>query len=224
MKRIALVVMAVVAVAVGGPAVAGQDDGARRVREILASRRITLDFQNARLGEVIAYLQEFSGLNFHIDAEAGKDRDDDRISLKVKDVSLRTALKLVLNPRDLGCIYRDGVIVVTTKARLAARTVTRAYDIRDLQFQLQDFPGPKFELDYKMPGIDPGLLGQHEDPKGGFDPETLIDLIKTTLQPRSWEDSSEVSISVAGGVLVVSQSRAVHDELARFLDLLRQYK
>ena len=201
-----------------------QDDGARRVREILGSRRITLDFQGARLSEVIAYFQEFSGLNFHIDAEAGRDRDEDRITIKVKDVSLRTALKLVLNPRDLGCVYRDGVLVVTTKARLAASTVTRVYDIRDLQFQLQDFPGPKFELDYKMPGIDAGLLGQHEDPKGGFDSETLIDLIKTNLDPRSWEDGAEVSISVAGGLLVVSQSRSIHEELARFLDLLRQYK
>lgn len=222
MKRIALVVMAVVAL--GGPALAGQDDGARRAREILASRRISLDFQNARLGEVIAYLQEFSGLNFHIDAEAGKDRDDDRITLKVKDVSLRTALKLVLNPRDLGCVYRDGVIVVTTKARLAARTVTRVYDIRDLQFKLQDFPGPKFELDYKQSGLDTSILNQFEDPKGGFETETLIDLIKTNLQPRSWEDSGEVSISMAGGLLVVSQTRSVHEELGRFLDLLRQYK
>jgi hypothetical protein len=222
MKHMSLVVMAFVAVV--GPVMAVQDDGARRVREILASRRITLDFQGARLSEVIAYFQEFSGLNFHIDAEAGRDRDEDRIAIKVKDVSLRTALKLVLNPRDLGCVYRDGVLVVTTKARLAASTVTRVYDIRDLQFQLQDFPGPKFELDYKMPGIDAGLLGQHEDPKGGFDSETLIDLIKTNLDPRSWEDGAEVSISVAGGLLVVSQSRSIHEELARFLDLLRQYK
>ena len=222
MKRIASVLM-VVLVAVG-PAAAGQDDGARRAREILATRRITLDFQNARLGEVIAYLQEFSGLNFHIDAEALKDRDDDRITIKVKDVSLRTALKLVLNPRDLGCVYRDGVIVVTTRTRLAASTVTRVYDIRDLMFQLQDFPGPKFELDYKQSGLDTSILNQFEDPKGGFPADTLVDLIKTTVQPRSWDESGEVSITTLTGLLVVSQSRAVHDELARFLDLLRQYK
>ena len=222
MKRIASVLM-VVLVAVG-PAAAGQDDGARRAREILATRRITLDFQNARLGEVIAYLQEFSGLNFHIDAEALKDRDDDRITIKVKDVSLRTVLKLVLNPRDLGCVYRDGVIVVTTRTRLAASTVTRVYDIRDLMFQLQDFPGPKFELDYKQSGLDTSILNQFEDPKGGFPADTLVDLIKTTVQPRSWDESGEVSITTLTGLLVVSQSRAVHDELARFLDLLRQYK
>lgn len=223
MKRIALAVIA--AAVVGGPVAAAQDggDGARRAREILATRRITLDFTNARLDEVIAYLQEFSGLNFHIDADARKDREEDKVSIKLKDVTLRTALRLILNPRELACTYRDGVLVITTQARLSASTVTRVYDVRDLMFKLQDFPAPRFELDPQKPGLDPGLLQIAEEPKGGFEADAIIDLVKTSVG-RGWDDGNEVSISMANGLLVVSQTRSTQDEIRRFLDLLRQYK
>ncbi|HEY3226700.1 MAG TPA: hypothetical protein VGK61_06895, partial [Planctomycetota bacterium] len=98
-------------VALGGVA-AAQEDSARtqelgKVRDRLASMKITLDFQNAKLEDVIAYFQEYSGLNFHLATEVAKSGEEPaRVTLKVRDVTLKTALKLVLNPRDLVCVYR----------------------------------------------------------------------------------------------------------------------
>ena len=215
--------------ALGGAASAqdGSNDGARKIRDRIASIRITLDFNGARLDEVIAYVQEYSGLNFHLDSEArAKDLESGaRVTIKLKDVTLKTALKLVLNPRDLGCVYRDGVIVIATKARLGTEAVTRVYDVRDLMFPIRDFEGPRMELhppgSSKM-GIIPFL--SEEEPVATLNSEFLVDLIRTSTGDRSWDDTSSSSITQMNGLLVVSQSKSVHDEVRRLLDLLRQYK
>jgi hypothetical protein len=226
MRLVAL--MCVVALAGSAAAQDGQrGDSVRRVKDRLASTKITLDFTHARLDEVIAYFQEYSGLNFHLDGDARKDGEEDKITIKIKDVSLKTALKLILNPRDLGCVYQDGVLVIKSKSKLGSMTVTRVYDVRDLLFRLRDFAGPRVEL--TVPGgAGAALAGAsftlEEEPKGELTEEFLLDLIKTNTGERSWDDSQAVSISQVNGLLVISQSKPVHEEIRRLLDLLRQFK
>ncbi|HEY3227423.1 MAG TPA: hypothetical protein VGK61_10575 [Planctomycetota bacterium] len=215
-----------------GSASAQEDSGAsqeiRKVKDRLASMRITLDFQNAKLEDVIAYFQEYSGLNFHLDAEVAKAGEEPaRVTIKLKDVSLKTALKLVLNPRDLGCVYRDGVLLITSKARLGGMTVTRVYDVRDLLFRIRDFPGPRVEL-VAPGGAGAALAGAsftiEEEPKSAITEDFLADLIKTNTGDKSWEDAGATSVSQVNGLLVISQSKPVHEEIRRLLDLLRQFK
>ncbi len=197
-------------------------DAARKVRDQIASIRITIDFANAKLENVIAYLQEFSGLNFHLDADArAKEGDDSKVTLKLKDVTLKTALKFLLSPRDLRCVYRDGVLLIATKAKLGSQTVTRVYEVRDILFRIQDFPGPTLGLKDKEPGI---IFEPLEEPKTTFNEEDLSGLIKTSTGDRSWEDSSSVSIQQIDGLLVISQTRSIHEEVRRLLDRLRQFK
>ncbi|HKS16103.1 MAG TPA: hypothetical protein VJU16_02265 [Planctomycetota bacterium] len=224
-----LLAAALIALA-GGTAFAqeGGSDPVKRIKDKLATIKITLDFKDARLEEVIAYFQEFSGLNFHLDPDArAKDGEETKVTIKLKDVTLKTALKLVLNPRDLGCVYKDGVIVVATKAKLGTQTVTRVYDVRDLLFRLRDFAGPRVEL--TVPGgAGAALAGAsftlEEEPKGELTEEFLTDLIKTNTGERSWDDNSAASVSQINGLLVISQSKPVHEEIRRLLDLLRQFK
>jgi len=198
---------------------------AGKVRDRLASMKITLDFKDAKLEEVIAYFQEFSGLNFHLDAGVAKEgQEPARVTLKVRDVTLKTALKLVLNPRDLVCVYREGVLLIAPKSRIASLTVTRVYDVRDLLFKLEDFPGPKLELDPKKSGILIDCLAVDE-PMQIIREDFLLDLIKTSTGDRSWDDASTTSIDLTKtGLLVVSQSKSIHEEVRHLLDLLRQYK
>ena len=99
--------LAVVALAVLSVTAQAQEDRAsdpvQRVRDKLASLKITLDFNNARLDEVVAYFQEYSGMNFHLDPDVRAKEGDDgaRVTIKLKDVTLKSALKLILNPREL---------------------------------------------------------------------------------------------------------------------------
>jgi hypothetical protein len=206
----------------------GGTDPVKRIKDKLATLKISLDFTNAKLDEVIAYFQEYSGLNFHLDPDARtKDGEETKVTIKLKEVTLKTALKLILNPRDLGCVYRDGVIVIATKAKLGSQTVTRVYDVRDLLFRLRDFAGPRVEL--TVPGgAGAALAGAsftlEEEPKGEITEEFLTDLIKTNTGERSWDENSAASVSQINGLLVISQSKPVHEEIRRLLDLLRQFK
>ena len=227
MRLIAVLVLA----AIGNTAAAQQDptDPVRQIRDKLTALKITVDFNNAKLDDVIAYFQEFSGLNFHLDADVRTKEVEGAggVTLKVKEISMKSALKLVLNPRDLGCVYRDGVILITTKAKLGTQTVTRVYDVRDLVFQLRDFAGPRVEL--TVPGgAGAALAGAsfslEEEPKGELTADFLQDLIKSNTGERSWDDSSVASISQINGLLVISQTKSVHEEIRRLLDLLRQFK
>ena len=186
--------------------------------------RVTLDFNQARLRDVITYLQEFSGLNFHVGADIDAKVDDDRVTIKVKDVTLKSALKLVLTPRNLGCVYRDGVLQVLPKSKLSDRTVTRVYDVRDLALGIQDFPGPKMELAPPGSRIVDVIITLQEEPVSTLPPDFLAELIKANIGGTSWNEGSNVSIEQSNGLLVISQTAAVHDEIGILLNRLRQYK
>ena len=69
----------------------------------LNTMRITVDFSNATLEEACGYLRDFTGLNIVVDAEVYKNQSEDqlKVTLKVKDLLLKSVLKLMLNSREL---------------------------------------------------------------------------------------------------------------------------
>ena len=202
-----------------------QADSARKIRDQLASMRITLDFNNARLDEVVAYFQEYSGLNFHVDPETLAKQDESRITIRLKDVAIKTALKLILRPRDLGCVLKNGVLVIAPKSQLQTETVTRVYEARDLMLGIREFAGPRMEL--TSPSAGQSLAGaifiEQEEPKVTLPSEVLLDLVKANTGGVTWEDGSN-SITEVSGLLIVTQSKSVHEEVRKLLDQLRQYK
>lgn len=64
-------------------------------------------------------------------AEAEVNRDE-LITLDMKEISLRSCLKLILEPLGLVPIVEDEVLKITTPEKLAKRTVTRIYPVGDL--------------------------------------------------------------------------------------------
>jgi len=218
----------------GAPLAAPQDDPrsadqVKRVKEKLGTMRITLDFTGTNLDDVIQYVQEFSGLNFHIDSDLRSKLAEDqlKVTIKLKDVLLKSALKLILAPRDLGCTFRDGVLFITGKDKIAAAVATRVYDVKDLLFIIRDFAGPRVEL-MTPGGAGAALAGAtfqlEEEPKTAVTEEFIIDLVKGNTGEKSWDDNSSASITLMNGLLVVSQSKKVHEEVRRLLDLLREFK
>ena len=67
----------------------------------LNTMRLTLDFKDATLDDVLSYIRDFSGLNIVIDAEVTKIASPEqlKVSLHVKDLLLKSCLKLMLNSR-----------------------------------------------------------------------------------------------------------------------------
>jgi len=190
----------------------------------LNNSRITLDFKEARLDDVVAFLREFTGINFHIDGDVRTKLSEDqlRITFQARDLQLKSALRLMLSTRELTAVYRDGVIVLQHRDKTSSIVALEMYDVRDLLLKIQDFPGPKLELEHGKSGIVP--IFDIEDEKSPIDEDFLVELVKTGTGDRSWEENPKAGVTLTNGVLVVTQSRKVHEEIRKLLNLLRQYK
>lgn len=220
--------LALIAGVLGGSGAAAAQDNpanpARKVRDQLASMRISLDFTDARLSDVISYFREFSGLNFHLDSDAVA-KEGDKVTLKLRDVTLKSALKLLLIPRDLVCTHRAGVLRIAPKSKLADSAVTRVYDARELLFPLRDFAGPRMEL---VPPGSNALVGvifdPEEEPVRTINEEFVCDIVRDCTGHRTWDENPAASISQINGLLVITHSRAVHEEIERVLERLKAIK
>ena len=210
----------------------GSDTSDPRKQEVvnkLNTMRITVDFANQTLEEAIAYLRDFTGLNIVVDAEVYKAQSEDqlKVTLKVKDLLVKSVLKLMLNARDLTAMYKDGVVLVVPKGKLDKSVTLQLYDVRDLLVKIQDFAGPKVELTSPQKGGGGPLTGATftlEEPRSTITEEFITDMVKQNTGDKSWDENPNASITLTNGVLVVSQSKRVHEEIKRFVNLLRQFK
>jgi len=197
-----------------------REDAARR----LEGMRISVDFDNVKLPEAVDYLRDVSGLNLVLLPRAMEKDVDAPVRLKVKDLSLKSVLKLLLSARGLTATYRDGAVVILPKEDLQSATTMRIFDVRALQVKLQDFPGPVIELtspSSKKTGI---TLVIPEDPKPGIDDDFLLQMIKVSTGSGSWDSNPNAVLDLHNGQLVVTQTPAVLREIEKLLSLLGQYQ
>src|SRR5436189_5232656 len=85
----------------------GREDAVRK----LEAMKVTVDFENVKLPEAIDYLRDVTGLNLVLLPKAMEKDGETSIKLKVKELSVRSVLKLLLGSRGLAASYRDGAIV-----------------------------------------------------------------------------------------------------------------
>ncbi|MBI4564079.1 MAG: hypothetical protein HY716_05220 [Planctomycetes bacterium] len=204
------------------------DPEKRRAVEKLETLRISLDFRDAPFDNVINYIREFSGLNIHIDSDVRSRLGEEqlRVTIKIKELLLKSVLKLILSGKDLTAVYREGVLVIVPKDKAPMSVVTRIYDVRDLFLKLQDFPGPRVELmnPSSAGGMTGAMFSLTEEPESVISEEFLTELIHSNTGGRSWDENSNTNVTLTNGLLIITQSRSVHKEIGRLIELLRQYK
>jgi hypothetical protein len=195
----------------------------------LNTMRITVDFKDNSLDEAIGFIRDFSGLNIVIDGEVSTKFTPDqlKVTMRVKDLLLKSCLKLMLSARELTATYKEGVILVVPKGKTDKAVALQIYDVRDLLVKLQDFPGPKVELVSPQAGGGGPLTGATftlEEPKSTISEEFITEMVKQNCGDRSWDENPNASLTLTNGMLIVSQSRRVHAEIKSFINLLRQFK
>jgi type II secretory pathway component GspD/PulD (secretin) len=196
----------------------------------LNSMRIDVDFRDVTLEEALNFIRDFSGLNIVVSAEvlAKTPVEELKITLKVKDLLLKSVMKLMLASRNLTATYREGVILVVPKEEVDRNVVLDIYDVRDLLFKLQDFPGPRVELvSPSAAGAGGPLTGATfslEEPRSTITEDFITEMVKSNTGDRTWDENPNASITLANGMLVVSQSKRVHAEVKHLINMLRQFK
>lgn len=198
-----------------------------KIREKLKSQKITFDFQESPLQDVIEFLRSVLNINILLDPEVAREKDPDelKVTLAVKDLRADNALGLLLEFKNLTPAYRQGVLVITTEERHSEAVFLAVYDVRDLMFTVKDFPGPDIGL-ASGGGAGPGVTFEEDDTEENelANPETLIEVIQGNAAGSSWEDNDKCTCSIINGLMVVNQTRTGHQEVGRLLNMLRGFR
>jgi type II secretory pathway component GspD/PulD (secretin) len=194
-----------------------QDNTKGEYESKLNNIKVTLDFQNAPIDQVVDYLREISGLNIFVDSKA---RDKNIVvSLKVTEISLKSIFSLMLKPHGCGVLFKDGVLQVMLESDIADKTMKmEIYDCRDILYPIQQFPG----IDLDLSTISGVVATPADDVAGGEMP--IEEMVRAHTGGRSWEENPKASIKMQNGLLVIKNTPEVHKQVRRLLDLLRANK
>lgn len=228
--RKALMVLVLSALVVGPTLTAGAGSMPKRLQDqllILAERQVNIDFDDLPLQEAVKFFTDATGVNLVVTPALyeARDKDDLRLTLSLKRVSVSTALTIIMELKDLASVYRHGVIMITTPKDARGKPVLRLYSISDLTFRIRDFPAPDLML--RPSGAeDFGAIGGTEEEGKEFafaDPEFIMDLVSENTGNGTWEDDG-VRISTNERFLVVRTYPSVHREIGRLLNMLRAFR
>lgn len=201
-------------------------DGREDVMRKLEGMKVTVDFDDVKLPEAIDYLRDVTGINLVILPKAMEKDGEQKIRLKVKDLTVKSVLKLMIASKGLTATYRDGAVVILPKEDLSDSTVMKMFDVRSMLVKLQDFAGPKVELAPAGKGAQSvGVVISLEEPKPPIiEEDFMIQLIKENTGGGSWDSNPRAAIVLNNGNLVVSQTPSVLREVEALLGQLGQYR
>ncbi|TWT73443.1 hypothetical protein Pla123a_37780 [Posidoniimonas polymericola] len=158
-----------------------------------------LDFNDAPLEEVVDFLRTEYEIEIQLDETALDDLGigiDEPITCVIRNISLMSGMRLMLKQLELTYVIADEVMLITTEEEAETRLTIGIYPMRGV----------------------------------AKDKRELMELAKvvvSTVAAETWKHNGggEANLqSLDAGFLVVSQTRAVHEELIEFLSALRRAK
>jgi beta-lactamase regulating signal transducer with metallopeptidase domain len=209
----------------------------RAMQAVLERTVPEVTFDAVGLDDVLTFFRDLTGANLVVDwkaLEAAHVAKDAPVSVRVRNVKLAQALRLVLDQaggKDAALEFEvDGAVLkVTTREELAKNVMTRVYDIRDLLVHIPDFEDTP-QLGVSKPLKDPGE--PEAKAEKAADPDKaraeavshITTLVKETVDPDSWRDNggSVGQLRELQGQLIVTQTRDNQRQLVRLLTQLRE--
>lgn len=238
MKGMIAGVVVLAAVFVCGMAQTGSND--KEEVQSKLDNRITLSVKDKPFDEVITEIREKSNINIMVDPKA-KDKlveVGENVTVKLENVKIRSALKLILGQKSLAGVYRGGSIVIITKEELKKKVTVKIYYVSDLLMPIRDFTDAKLMPLSTGSGSGGGGFGEgggaitgatfqiDEEPKEQKMEDTLIvNMVKNNTGGDSWTENEEnTSIDIKNGMLIVSQTPKVHVEIDKMLKVMRMMR
>lgn len=134
--------------------------------------------------------------------------EETEVSVNLRNISRRAAIELILRQvEDLTYLVDSGVVMITNEDEAQQRLEVRVYRIDDL-------------LKANTYQIPAGASAWAD-----FDP--IIDLITATVEPSSWRENGRGDGDlrrIRPGMLVISQTRRVHQQIENLLATVREVK
>jgi len=167
------------------------------------------------------------------------------VSYRLRNIKLKTGLKLLLEEIGLTYMIQDDALVITIPEDAASHLHIRVYDCRDLCKLASPVKKPPSVAQPRLwargefnkvhaaseattpaepPPAEPKITSKEEvGPEGGYTIQDLVDLMGTNAHPESWESlGGPGSIKEFKGLVVITQTDAVHAEVEKLLNLLHK--
>ncbi len=178
-----------------------------RINAALASST-DIDFKETPLHAAVAQLQKRHKIEIQLDSAGLKDAGveaDCPVTKRVSGISLRSALRLVLDELQLQYVIHNEVLLITSRSKAESDEfmVTTIHPVKDLVL----------------------VRNEHDEIQTDF--QQLIDLIMDAVEPKSW-DVNGGNGTIASYqfrdhcLLVVMQTREVQGEIVDLLAALRR--
>jgi general secretion pathway protein D len=202
-----------------------------RIRQTLANRKVTINFPGTSFEDALNFLREITGLNYYVApaAQEALSSDDVKINLRLRDITLKNALELILSQaKDLIYKIKNDAVVINTKDAEKEDLYLRFYEVSDIVNDLPNNPAPKLALeDTSRSGKGQGggtgggaILnideGAEKQAGGGIGADKLKELIEQKLG-----DEGEGSVDFLQGLLMVRKPLSAHKKIEKLLDALR---
>jgi hypothetical protein len=173
--------------------------------EAALNSRTFMDFTELPLQDAVDYLRESHKIEIQLDRRVLENvniRPDTPVTINVRGISLKSALRLMLRNMqpELAYIVKDEVLLITTADMEGEQPTTVVYDVADL------------------------VVCRDEHDVLWEDYDALIDVITSAIQPTSWDGSpGSISGQTLGTakVLVVSNTREIHQQIVELLTKIR---
>jgi hypothetical protein len=155
------------------------------------------EFNATPLQDAVSFLMDKHGIPIQLNSRALEDvglGSDTPVSCHVNNISLASALSLLLRDGDLTWLIQDEVLLITTKDKAEG-------------------PDGNFPRTYPV-----GDLVEKDNY------ETLVKVIKTTVANQTWNEvggPGMISAVPSSRSIVISQTRDVHDAILELLRALR---
>jgi hypothetical protein len=181
---------------------------------------VSVTFEGTTLADAVDYLGAVTGMNLMIGPALRKDGAADaiRFDLRLRKVTAKQVLDLMVSGRDLGIGFQNGVVTVTTLRESRGKPVLRLYPIGDMLLPIRDFPAP--DLILRPAGAERTAEEPTETKHPYGDADEILAMVRDHTGSGTWEDEG-VSASAMGDWIVVKQYEEVHAEIARLMRLLR---
>ena len=118
---------------------------------------------------------------------------DELITCSARNIKLRAALNLILRPLDLTFVPIDGYLLITSQEEAETRLLVAIYPVADL------------------------VAGNGRD--------ALTDMVFSQVASETWATNGRGAADLRilpSGLMVVSQTTSVHDQIVSLLEALRQ--
>jgi len=199
----------------------GDEPWAERIKQKM-NTRVSFDFANTGLEEVIDFMQTLTDINMILDPAVFEEGGNTEITLRVQDMQVSNAIQWIMRLTGLKYRLRDHAIFISTKERIQDKPDLVIYDVRDLIGQVPNFPGPDLRLDVE--GEESAIvdMGDEDTALGG---EDLVDFIQQNIAPDSWDSINATDpITFRGGNLLVVQTPENHALIQEMLNNFRQFR